>query len=541
MPQIEFSIKSFKGISQKESQVTVDSNIIVDSNNVHTSKINGVVSKISGYSKIRTNQTAIAGTQMDLYSAKLVVNSDNLLAFTTTNIYKLTTTDFTSIKSGLTGSQSNLYSYDIAIDDTSSPPDELVIITNSVDNIQKWDVAASPTATADLGGSPPKAREIIFWNRRVFLGYTIESGNEFPNRISWSGIGDPEDWSSALSGFRDLNLNDGEFIVRLVQFRNFLVILSSQSITMLSYVAGSDVFLEKRITTRFGCVAPRSIYIINDILIYMSDSGLVAFNGSEFQLITFDKWNMTDVNFDKLRRCNVGRLKELGQLYFCFPSSGSSNNDKTLIFDYRKGEISFSDFSFSGFDEHDLDSDLTWEDASWSWQSEQRTWSEIGFIAGEPVLVGLDYSGFVDRLNVGANKNGSQISSFFETGWLSFGSSWKRKKLTGIRVNATKTPINLTLRLFTDNIDETSQNDLEWKDATTKWEDEDRPWEAMNNSAVKTFVVSLDNSSGNFVSSEIDLILDFRVLKIKIENNSNDEIYDIHSIDFIYEFTKAIS
>lgn len=509
-----FPIANFRGFFGKTSPFDIDPNVMFDVNNVHLSDLNGVASKIKGYAKLRIAQTSLSGTPMDMYTVSLTLNANQLLAFTVTKIYKLDASDFTEIKTGLTGTNLNNFSYDVAIDDTSSPPDELVLATNGVDNIQKWDVAASPTAMADLGGSPVKARQLLWWNRRVFLGYTIEGGVDFPNRLRWSGIGDPEDWSSALSGFLDLDLNDGEIIIKLIPFRNFMAVLCSKSIVLITLIGGTSVVSALRFPTNFSCIAPNSAFNLESTLMYMSRNGLVAFDGSSYKLITADRWNLIDVDFSNFSTCNVGLVSELNQLYFAYKSvNASSLHDKILIFDYLKNEITFSDFSFAGFDEFEFGADIIWDEATWSWDSESRTWNEFGVITGQPILVGLDNNGDIQKLNLGGNKDGSAIGSSFESGWLFFGEPDRRKKIHKIFIHTSTQNHSITLKLFTE----------------------------FNDTAVKTKTVSMVNASGVFNRTEVDVMLDFMALKFKIENNNSDEQFLIHSIVFLFEDTRAIT
>lgn len=59
---------------------------------------------------------------------------------------------------------------------------------------------------AALGGSPPSASTAFVCNNRVFAISTAAN----PSRISWTIIGDPEDWAGAGSGNADVVVSDGE-------------------------------------------------------------------------------------------------------------------------------------------------------------------------------------------------------------------------------------------------------------------------------------------------------------------------------------------
>ena len=519
--QKEFIFENWDGINSKTSTLVKDKAVITEGSNVVISSLRGVISKVGGYDKIESAQTQMSGVPMGLFFAPLAVNSNQLLAYTTTNIYKYSASDFTSIKSGLTGGYTGMFSSDVASDDTASPFTELIVITNGVDNIQKWDILASPSATTDLGGSPPKAKIVVWWKRRVFTLYTTEGTDVYPNRVYWSALGDPEYWdtvtygpSGTRAGYVDLDLNEGEVIVAAKPFLGTLVVLCSKSIVLLDYTGGSAIVTQRRLPIAFGCAAQQAVVVVNNALYYMSLTGVVMFNGSSVALVTEQKWDTKNINFDEIKTCTAGHNIQSKDILFSFVSDAAAGtvHDKTIMYNYITGTIGVLDFPIVAFENYALGSSPTWDDISESWDSIDLTWDQLGSLSGTIIAIGLDSNGYVQKLfSLNSEFDGDAISADFTTGWVNMQSFIFNKRLRKIYFIVTGSVATISVDIFTD------------LNSTT---------------AAESFTISSDTNEKISAVTK-DLLVNFKHIKFKISNNTINETFNIHSVVFEYSLEQG--
>jgi len=100
------------------------------------------------------------------------------------------------------------------------------------------------------------------------------------NRISWSAVGDPEDWSGPDTGFLDV-VEQGGSITGLAALGDLFFIFQEKCYSVWQYQVG-DVPFYKRETFYHGCNYQRTIVETGEAVYYLSDVGeLRVTNGSQ--------------------------------------------------------------------------------------------------------------------------------------------------------------------------------------------------------------------------------------------------------------------
>jgi hypothetical protein len=110
---------------------------------------------------------------------------------------------------GFTGPPTQLFSWDVI--------NYKLVFSQGNDKIWSWDgISVSYVQTS---ANAPASKYIAEIGLHLMALNTLESGNSFPNRYRFSGIGDPTDWTSVNSGLNDQlnNLGPGAGILKLGQ------------------------------------------------------------------------------------------------------------------------------------------------------------------------------------------------------------------------------------------------------------------------------------------------------------------------------------
>jgi len=152
------------------------------------------------------------------------------------------------------------------------------IYTDGENDILKWDGSNDPQAL--IGSYPPGMTSLLAkyateFKQHLLLGYTIEDGNEMPQRVRWSETADPDNFSGDYALYVDLP--GPEAITGLSQInRDTLLVARSASMWVGRATGDTDVFSFSALSCSAGCSAGRTIKVIADkaiFLAYSADNG----------------------------------------------------------------------------------------------------------------------------------------------------------------------------------------------------------------------------------------------------------------------------
>jgi hypothetical protein len=204
-----------------------------------------------------------------------------VFAATSTAIYRYTSAGYNSLATGLDNSLGLRF----------CPYASLMLATNGIDGIRKFDPTASSSMTA-LGGSPPVARYIAVVGGFTVLGYASNSST----RVAWSDQGNPENWTpggSSEAGVYDMA--SGGDITGMVGGEYGLVFQENRIVRM-DYTATDTVWQFNEIATDIGCIIPGTIATWGKMTFFLSNRGFMVCDGTTVTPIgneKFDRWYLS--------------------------------------------------------------------------------------------------------------------------------------------------------------------------------------------------------------------------------------------------------
>lgn len=144
---------------------------------------------------------------------------------------------------------------------------------------QVW-VLGTSTEFDDLGGSPPQAAEVSIVGRFVVLSHLTSN----PNRVQWSGLNDPEEWTSGVNSSDFQDLPDGG-IARTVVGGEFGIILQDSAVRRMTFSPGSETIFDiQRIAQDVGIRAPYSVAVAGERAFFLSNKGFMEASGTGLPL-----------------------------------------------------------------------------------------------------------------------------------------------------------------------------------------------------------------------------------------------------------------
>lgn len=204
-------------------------------------------------------------------------------------------------------------------------------------------VDATSTAAA-LGGSPPRAKYVAVWNRRVWMAHASNL-----SRIQGSALGLPEDWTATGAAGTvtiDIDENDGDKITGLFSTRDALYIFKRRSIHRLVAFAdpNTDVNNLRRevVTKDVGCVSAYSIQQVPNDVVFLSEQGIASLalvqTAEDFRTAFYSRNVKEITNFLKTTEEIPSLLCDTGaQYWLSLPTTVAPNGNKMVyVLDYLR-------------------------------------------------------------------------------------------------------------------------------------------------------------------------------------------------------------
>ena len=149
---------------------------------------------------------------------------------------------------------------------------------------------ATGTAGA-LGGTPPDASLACVANEFVVLaGDPAEL-----QTVTWSGFGNPEEWTAGTNQSDSFPLPDGGKITGLAG-GEYLLVFQGEAIHRFQYVGGDDVWQRQKISSDIGCIEPGSICQAGRMVFFLSNRGFMMCDGETVTPIGTEKVDRTFFN-----------------------------------------------------------------------------------------------------------------------------------------------------------------------------------------------------------------------------------------------------
>lgn len=216
-----------------------------------------------------------------------------IIAGTSTNLYKLNTTDYSW--TDISGPSAP---YNVPLQDswTFTRFGDDLVAHNLSDNIQKYDIEAAGVF-ADLGGTPPKAKYSWVAGDFLVLGY-IE-GTNGQKTVQWSGLNDIEFWSIGNKGCDLQVLPEGDEVMGGFAEQGGFTVLQRDAMQFFPFAPASGfTFTRTIVNPTQGTLAPRSIVSIGPgRFFYLSEDGFFGgVNREPIGAERVDRWFLEQID-----------------------------------------------------------------------------------------------------------------------------------------------------------------------------------------------------------------------------------------------------
>jgi len=298
-------------------------------------------------------------------------------------------------QAAFTGTGNDWFSTAVTLD---SGGNDLYVLTNGVDAVQKWDGSAGNFAP--LGGlTAIQARSLVVFKNRLILGHTIESGTRCPRRVRWPIAGDPETWTGTGSGFVELT-ETPDWVVGFALLKDRLFILKERSIWELVYVGGTTVFIPELRLGAVGGFTPNVMTSLGDELVFLGSDDIYFYDGFSIESLgpqirglLYDTETKI-INSAKVNRACAAYIEELKEYWLAIPTQGEVPD---LVFKYNFDTKSWvkQTLEVTAFGFYTVPVGVTWIDLTGTWSAQTWIWLDKPLSSAAPTTLIGTSTGYV--------------------------------------------------------------------------------------------------------------------------------------------------
>jgi hypothetical protein len=245
---------------------------------------------------------------------------------------------------------------------------------------------------APIAGAP-SARSLVVTDERILM---LLGANGIPNRIQWSDQEDNSNYTpDATNKAGGFTLNTVTQLQCGVRGRGVTFVWSDTDLFGFSPTYNQFVYSYERLGQNCGAASQNAACIVGEVPYWMGVDGFYCYDGQVQRLdcdindyVFGDPSNgvAADLNIDQRNKVHVRVNTLFEEIWFSYPSAGSTECDRLAIFNYRNG---------------------TWSKAHLA----RTAWCDRGAFA---LPMALDPNAALFEHEVGHFANGGQIDSYVE-------------------------------------------------------------------------------------------------------------------------------
>ena len=335
------------------------------------------------YNKLYTWNSA--GTRVDITPAGFSAGREDAAAFT-----------------GYGGNFYGSYAYGVARPDTarilpattwsmSNWGQNLIACSQDDGKVYEWNPTVGGAA-AVLTNAPTGNKAIIVTEERFLM--CLGAGGD-PRKVQWSDRENNNLWAPAATNEAgDLQLNTSGIIMSGLNVRGQTLILTSTDAHAANYIGPAYVYGIERVGTSCGLVAPNAAAVVDVGAFWMGTHSFFGYSGGAAQEI---KCDVADYIFSDINRAQISKTfavanSTYGEIFWFYPSSGSTENDRYVVYNYVEGTWYTGDLARTSGVDHGAFPLPIWADAD-----DKKIYEhEVGFDYGSltpfaetgPIIIG---------------------------------------------------------------------------------------------------------------------------------------------------------
>lgn len=328
-----------------------------------------------------------------------------------------------------------------------------LFLTNNLDRVKSYDGTNITDLLMDIDGDASNevatCLMLFQYKERLVALSTKEDSTFYPQRARWCVAGDPDDWSN--DGFVDCPTH--ETIVCADFIKDDLVVFFQQSTWRLRYTGDADLpFRWESILGYGGSFGPYSGFVYESKFGAIGETSITETDGVEvYSVDTSVPDAVVNMDVSLFNRIYAIPISELQQVLISYPTVGATQNDKTLVFNYRDKSWSEYDYGFNCYGFYKIGTASAFLDSIEDIVEDiDYSFDDSTMQAGFPATLAGDITGSVWLINSTGADNGGTIPIDIRTGrWNPYISDGWQARLGWVDLLVTNDPdTEITVSFF---------------------------------------------------------------------------------------------
>ena len=222
----------------------------------------------------------------------------------------------------------------------------------------------------------------------------VGGGNQDPNLIRWSDVGDNTDWfPTTANQAGSYRLPTGSRITGGIVAQNTIYIWTDIDMWAMTYIGAPFVFGFHKIATGVDLLCAQGVGIYESIIVGVTPSNFFLFDGNSANIIPCTVWDFfwNNINRQQVNKVICAVNSWFSEVAWYFPStSGTGENDSYVKYNIRENVWDYGSLTR-----------LTWADDN---------------VFGAPI--GVDGNGILQQHETSVDADGQAMNSFVTSGYL---------------------------------------------------------------------------------------------------------------------------
>lgn len=226
---------------------------------------------------------------------------------------------------------------------------EDLLLNDRDGNIYYWDktngtgVRAVALSTLSGASSPPTKAKIVLVSDNdrhvVVFGTNAEnSTDQDPLLIRFGSQASLTGWAAAATNTAgDLRIGSGSQIVAAVETKQQIMVFTDVSLHAMQFLGPPFTFGINMVSDNVTIMGPLAAINVEDNVFWMGQEEFYTYSGAVQRIpCTVRDYVFSDFNFFQKEKVTASSNTAFGEIWWFYPSAGSSENDRYVVFNYQQ-------------------------------------------------------------------------------------------------------------------------------------------------------------------------------------------------------------
>jgi hypothetical protein len=273
---------------------------------------------------------------------------------------------------------------------------QIMLALSSTDGrLYSWSGDTSVRAqlvTAATGSVPTGAKAFLVTNQRIVM---VLGADGDPTKVKWCDVEDYTDWAPVATnqaGSFPLQTNGDPKVAKHVRSKAILI-WTTTDVHLAEYDGIPNIYTFNRVGTGCGIVSPQAAIVADDIAVWMSSKSFFIWDGNTKALpCEVADYVFEDMNASQTEKVFGIRVSKYGEMWWFYPSSGSVENNRYVVWNYRENHWNAGELSRLAGVDADVFPNSIWID-QFGYLHEHETGLQLAFGYGVGAYGAGPYSG----------------------------------------------------------------------------------------------------------------------------------------------------